>query len=332
MTRSTVRSRPGMTLVELLVVMALIASLAAMVMVVAPGALEKDRVAASVTQIEGALQISRARAMRDGLPRGIRLLWQAGGLSSEYVYTEVAPPFVPNPGGPIGVTPYAANNPPYVQFNYTVQPQPQPGAPPAPGTPAAETVINRTCSIVGLTTEHQNQLAVGMVLYLPTLGTWHRITDLTNLNNVGLDSFPDAKLGVATQYRTYHFGLYSLPQPLLGEAALALPKDTVVDLNLSSPVGTADYDIMFGPSGQLVWTSSTQGAGHVFLWVRNKDNPAPVPGKLTPAPNGTQGTGFEQAGEQLIVVLKGKSGAVGAAPPDWGTDPFVLAKRAVSGQ
>src|SRR5688572_19598243 len=128
MIRSTDRSRPGMTLVELLVVMALIASLAAMVMVVAPGALEKDRVAASVTQIEGALQISRARAMRDGLPRGIRLLWSAGGLSTEYIYTEVAPPFVPNAGGPIGVSPYAADSPPYVQFDYTIAPQPVPPA------------------------------------------------------------------------------------------------------------------------------------------------------------------------------------------------------------
>ena len=54
--------------------MALIATLAAMAMVVVPGILEKDRSVDASTTVQSWLQIAQARARRDRLPRGVRLI------------------------------------------------------------------------------------------------------------------------------------------------------------------------------------------------------------------------------------------------------------------
>jgi hypothetical protein len=101
-----------------------------------------------------------------------------------------------------------------------------------------------------------------------------------------------------------------------------------VDLNLTSPAGAAgsNYDVLFAPSGQLVRTGSTGAAGQVFLWVRDPTRTAPTAGSLV---------GFQQGGEQMIVVIKAKTGALGAAPANWDTNSanwYDLAKKAISGQ
>jgi len=318
-------TRRGFTLIELLVVMALIAGLAAMAMIVAPGAMNKDRAATAVSQIQSALQISRARAIRDGTPRGVRFLWNGSNNVTEYQYIESPPLFVPNPGAPIGVAPYnspppnTGANAPYVQFNYPTLAN---GS--VPVLPAG-----RGCTIINLNAADQAQVFSGGTMYLPTLGTWHRFLGPPNQPtpvapppgamsaiSVTLDSYPDQQLGAETQWRTYHFGLNGGPRALLGEPTVQLPQATCVDLSLSSPGGGGqDYDILFAPSG-LLTGGSTAGAGQVFLWVRDPAKPA----------------NLQQGGEQLIVSIKAKSGGIGAAPVDWGADPFILAKRSLSGQ
>lgn len=309
----TTRQRRGFTLIEMLVVMALIAMLAAMAMVIAPGAMDKDRSAAAVSQLQSALQIARARAVRDGLPRGVRLVWNNFAQLTEYQYIESPPVFVPNPGGPTGLAPiYAAGSAPYVQLNYT---------------PTTGAVTTRTCTIHGLDPGHQAQIAPGGVLSLPTLGTWHQITAVSGTNpmTVTLSTYPNEQLGAETQWRSYHFGLNGGPRTLLGEPTLQLPKYTSVDINLSYPAGVAntDYDILFAPSGQLVNTNSTLGAGQVFLWIRDPTKPQPTFGN-----SATYGA----SGEMLVLAIKAKSGGIGGAPIDYGPDPFILAKKTLSGQ
>lgn len=349
--------RGGFSLLEILVVIALLALIAAMVMAVVPGALDKDRASTAVAQLEAAMQISRSRAMRDGLPRGIRLIPQGAApnfISTEYVYIESPPAFVANPGGPSGDSPYstttsppasAGTNAPYVELLYTVAPQP---GPPTPGS-----VMTRECRVLGLAADHVFQLqgCVGGYLRLPTLGTWHKIIGVVPPNTppqnltytlVLLADYPDAQLGAATAWRTYHFGAYGPPRPLLGEGALPLPQKTCVDLRQSAAAAMTpiysqpgytgvDYDLLFAPGGQLMATAAVGGAEHVFLWVRDPDRPAPTPGRATPAPAGTPGSGFEPAGEQLLVVIKAKAGAIGWAPVDWGIDPYALARKSVAG-
>ncbi len=178
-------------------------------------------------------------------------------------------------------------------------------------------------------------------LSLPTLGTWHRIVGtIPSAPAPGISiqlfldqSYPDTQLGGQLSWRTYHFGIYGAPRPLLGEPPYQLPQRTCIDLTLSSPIGSPgqDYQILFGPGGQLVNSStspSTGTVGHVFLWLHDPGRP------LNSPPSTTQ---LQQGGEQMIVVVKAKSGAVGTAPVDWAVatppgDAFSFARQAVSGQ
>lgn len=334
MTRLTAaRTRRAITLIEMLVVMALIAGLAAMAMVITPGVLERDRATAAVSQLEGACQITRARAQRDGLPRGVRLVLEPGKTESvAYQYIEYTPIFVPNPGATLADSPYTSGQPPYVEFRYTA------------GASGTGSTSARVCRIVGLHQDHWNllspQLTAGnTLLSLPLLGGWYTITGITGANprtvsgvtvvdvTVSLLSYPDDQLGATLRWQTYHFGVYGAPRVLLGEPTMQLPQKTCVDLDLSEPRGSAgaDYDILFAPSGQLLGGSgsATRGAGHVFLWIRDPTRTKPTVGDAAT---------LQQAGEQLITVVKARSGAIGSAPVDWGADPFILAKKAISGQ
>ena len=137
-------------------------------------------------------------------------------------------------------------------------------------------------------------------------------------NEVLLEVYPDAYLGGATSYVTYHFGVYGAPRPLLGEPTLELPKNICVDLSICQPAGIAgqNYDILFAPSGQLLppFAGTRGGGGQVFLWVRafNKVSTMQVtstsPWTMIPQQ-------FQQGGEQQIVGIRGA--AIGTAPVLW---------------
>ena len=203
---------------------------------------------------------------------------------------------------------------------------------------------------------------------MPILGTWHDIIATnpaypnpatpdpfnpgTYTVTLTLDQYPDMQIGVAYSplasprpptYRTYHFGIYLPPRPLLGESAMQLPTNTCIDLsaNVSSPNGTfdlsqgRDFDILFAPSGQLAYTSSVGGAGHVFLWIRDPRKTV----SMDPAVRGAWGTGgfttaLEQGGEQMIVAIKAR-GITGVAPVYWpdavSASPYYLAQKTVAG-
>jgi prepilin-type N-terminal cleavage/methylation domain-containing protein len=84
--------RKGFTLVELMVVMGIIALLTAMVMLVAPNILDKDRARDAATQLQGVLANARMRAMRDGVPRGVRLILDPPLASQAGLFPTVTTP------------------------------------------------------------------------------------------------------------------------------------------------------------------------------------------------------------------------------------------------
>jgi prepilin-type N-terminal cleavage/methylation domain-containing protein len=366
-------TRRGFTLIELLVVLGLLATLAAMAMVVAPGIMERDRSVEAVTSLKQWLEISRARAARDRLPRGVRLIVDTTKPVSDQLWvTECqyieAPPVLlfniepPYPNGFVDSTNPSLTVPagnanavpsplsPRVEFAYTTAP-----APMAAGLPAQGTITNRQCWIRGLTLE-QAATVINYAsnnqrpsLWLPVLGTWHRILATTPNTIVPLptpatanpqsydialtlDGYPDAQLGASTNYVTHYFGIYGPPRPLLGEPTLQLPRDTCVDLNagVSVPGGAVgtDYDILFAPGGQMAFTPATGGFSHVFLWFRDPSkvlSVAPVAG-VYDVPT------LERGGEMMILAIKA-SGAMGIEPVDHSpTDPFAFARQSVSGQ
>lgn len=345
--------RGGFTLVELLAVMAIMATLAAIAMLVAPGILAKDRSVDATTQVELWLQIARARAQHDRMPRGLRLIVDPTKPGDPLLVTEVqqieSPPVLvlnPNPPYPNGV---GSPLNPYVEFRYTA----------VAGGPSGGTITGRECRLRGLDPAQRAGVIANAprqpLLWMPVLGTWHRITAASISGSdviIVLDGYPDAQLGVALEYRTYHFGIYNPPIPLLGEPTMQLPKGTCIDLNpgVSSPGGSTsnDYDILFAPNGQLAFTANTNpgatsigGAGHVFLWVRDPDKaPSIVPTGGPSGPFTYNLASFQQGGEMMIVAIKAKSGSIGAGPVNWPDppnfttpvfDPYYLARKAVAG-
>src|SRR4051812_44363010 len=103
--------RPGFTLVELLVAMAIIIALAAIALMVVPSALDQDRTTDAASSVRQWLMIAKSRAARDQAPRGVRLLIAPNPqvpaknsalgalLVTELQYTEAPPVIVPNPAG-----------------------------------------------------------------------------------------------------------------------------------------------------------------------------------------------------------------------------------------
>ena len=337
--------RWAFTLIELLVVMGLIATLAAIALMVVPAALERDRVVDAATQVQSMLQIAQARAMRDNRPHGVRLIIDNTQpepqkfFVTSLQYIEAPPILLPNPDPVIQPTA------PYVRFLYSYDNN--------------GIINNRKCQIVNVPSTLLTA-SDARLLILPVLGCWLDVSAVSsvspNILELTLHHYPDDLLGAAGPpagtatsyaeiYRTYHFGLLRAPQPLLGEPVVQLPTKTCIDLmpGLSEPNGLTvppggDYDILFIPSGQLSPYSVSRGAGHVFLWIRDPNKPEGS-GRMDPAYYGGVTTpafldALRRGGEQMIVAVKAYTGAIGVAPVNWpdGTnnDLYLFARQAVS--
>jgi prepilin-type N-terminal cleavage/methylation domain-containing protein len=361
------RQRRGFTLVEMLVVMAIIVLITAGAMLVVPGALNRDRSTDAVTSLRGWLEIAQARAARDGAPRGLRLIVdptkptateQLWVTEAQYIESPPVLLFNPNPPYPNGITSTFQPHPwtPRVEFLYTL-------APVGSTTPPAGTVTGRQCAIRGLTQEQAsvliNSTSSGSqpILWMPVLGTWQRIiatnpaypnppvpvSPATNPASydvgITLDHYPDTQLGASTSYVTHHFGIYAPPRPLLGEPTMQLPTNTCVDLNafVSRPDGTADlaasrdFDLLFAPNGPLAFSATISGDGHVFLCVRDPRKGSPMDFRSLPQ--------IQAGGEMMILGIKARSGAISVQPVDHNpitmtnpNGPYTFVLQSVSGQ
>src|SRR5581483_409423 len=66
--------RRGFTLIELMVVIALMGVLAGLTVMFMPAIQDSQRAARAAEQVQGLLAIAKTRALRDGAPRGLRLV------------------------------------------------------------------------------------------------------------------------------------------------------------------------------------------------------------------------------------------------------------------
>jgi prepilin-type N-terminal cleavage/methylation domain-containing protein len=356
--------RRGFTLVELLVAMAVIIVLTGLALVVVPGILDQDRTTDGASLTRQFLMISKNRAGRDGLPRGLRLIVASDPNNplktspffvTELQYTESPPVLVPNPlAGATATpafTPFDPFTAPYVAMFYTAS-----NASPAPNVVGTGALSGQSCEIRNLTFDQAVQVVPFSIIALPTLGTWHRVTNIpspilqsaflpagqipganTNLYTVQLtfDQYPDSVLGAAStapatpptpSWVSFHFGIYGAPRPLLGEPLLQLPKNICIDLTpgVSRPSANTtplspgpppvylDYDIVFAPSGQVIFRAE----GQINLWVRDYTKVASMaPISFTPLTYNV--AAFQTGGEQQIVALKTRSGSLGVFPVFW---------------
>jgi prepilin-type N-terminal cleavage/methylation domain-containing protein len=359
MTRQRPGRRAGFTLVELLVAMAVMATLAAIAIAVVPSAVEQDRTTDAAATIRQHLTIAKARATRENNGRGIRFILDSGSndparmsgvdtagfvygalFSSELQYIEAAPTIVPNPLGLTGPTDA------YVEFD------------PTTGTTTLVNLDPNSEAILVM----QNDLAARWFpkLYCPVLGPdafgrsqRFEVINLqrqgtTNNWTVTLDRQPHSLLGAGTTQRVYRFAVEPRSRALLGEPNVPLPKNVCVDLNAGVSLPSArvvngqpiDFEIMFAPNGQVVDPLSS---GLIYLWVRDYTKTDPTTGKpldmrpATTTPHSyVSQFQFEIGGEQQLVAIKAKSGAIGTFPVNWpnatgiyaaGFGPYSLAAK-----
>jgi prepilin-type N-terminal cleavage/methylation domain-containing protein len=282
--------RPSFTLVELLVVISIILLLATLGYLLLPGMFSNYRRVGAVDRVSQWLLTARQRAKRDGVPTGLRLL----------PVTDANGKVVVNPDGSVWVR----------QLQYVQQPEPLVGGALTPnlagGPPTFSggycvsvtngvVTFNNVDFVAGGSTVDEYLVQPGDYLELFGGGSVHLIANVTGttltLNDTTVN-YP-APFQPTTNYR-----ILRQPRPLLGEKALDVPGDTVIDLgkparsdangnplsfqpapappdsrSLNVPerlVGLAPQqklvlEVVFSPSGAVL----TQNTGKVILWLRD---------------------------------------------------------------
>jgi hypothetical protein len=161
---------------------------------------------------------------------------------------------------------------------------------------------------------------------------------------VVLDVYPDAVMGGGTSALVYHFAIYLLATPLVGEPTILLTKGVCVDLNASdstykvgsvgvppNTVAAADFDVIFGPDGKLVGAQT----GQIFLLVRDATKVT----SMRVAEGAPLVDAFRKGGDSYILSIR-QSGTIGNNQVTWpdltpganfgkyvGNDPFSLARQ-----
>jgi len=316
--------RRGFTLVELRVVIGIILVLAGLALLVAnSGLIGNIRTSSGSDRISGWLMQARAKAQRDGAPRGIRFIVDpVTGFCREAQMIEVPDPYTMPAGNFLMIEQYgtgtAAPSGPYSSRLFVVGPN------------ATDVPLN---------------VAVGDTLSIPSLGSIHRITDIrpafllavggNNFNAVeirvfgqtlgpGLSKIPD--LGAASKalpdatpfpanpnppmsYSTSTFGFIRQARPTFGEPPMLLPDSVAIDVaNSQLPNVNGNFDVVFSPNGDV---QNTGGSGRVILWTRN---PEAFAGNPATANGGGDRPSYEQAGEMRLIVVYSKTGAVAVQP------------------
>src|SRR4051812_40792408 len=119
------RTRRGVTLIELLIVLALLATLATLIIAAAPRFGERQRATQGAALLQSVLNLPRQRALRDGRPVGIRLPSQGPPNPTPFYVRELL--YIEMPDENIGGTVM-------VPFDYFNPYSPEPGVTP-PTTP-----------------------------------------------------------------------------------------------------------------------------------------------------------------------------------------------------
>ncbi|MBX9622195.1 MAG: hypothetical protein K2X82_00115 [Gemmataceae bacterium] len=348
MTRPATTPRPGFTLVELLVAITVVIALASIALLVVPDVLSQDRTTDAAGTVRQTLMIAKARAQRDNLPRGVRLLTgtdpsnvvklNAGTVGQFWVtelqFVEQPTPLVPKPDERVeiefGLVPPADPNagslqtPPNV-FYMAMSPEIEEylNTELGGGRPV-ELRMLRGGDPITLTLTGQPPAVTGPIVSGTRIGprnfqlTVDWVKSKPSLDALVLQAEAGTVLGLSG------FWINRPAQPLLGEPLVALPQNTCIDLNfgVSRPSATAgqNFEIIFAPSGEVLYW----GQGQLFLWVRDYTKVADMT-PLTPTaalPNqpytyNTALQQFQRGGEQQVVALKTKSGSLGVAPVLW---------------
>jgi prepilin-type N-terminal cleavage/methylation domain-containing protein len=300
--------RDGFTLVEMLIVLAIIAALAALIAFTLPGFQERSRAAKAGSALQGWLNYSRQRAQYEQAPRGMRFWVQESneypGLTPAF-YVVYKAQYLEKPddwkGGPLLADPANPNDPKYVKVS---------GANFSDGTVEEGDYleINGTGQVHWIVTKQasgqpgiQPSDPVGAPLIL----------DKLLLSPPGL---PNPIVEPIKDYR-----IIRKPR-IAGEEPLTLPQNVVVDITTDNEyakkvlstsflppliqISATEYyfDILFSPAGNVLDYDREK----IVLWVRVEDD--------DPA--------SEFLKNPTLLVIYASTGAVAAFDPATAANPY----------
>lgn len=315
--------RPAFTLIEILVVLALIGVLAGLAIYFVPSFQTSERAARGGSNVQGWLQAARQRAIRDKAPRGIRLLYDAtldgwnraqyleqpddlgGGsyydtVTTTFLNLQLRPP-PDNSANKVWVT----NNNGTPAFNF---------GPKVNGRLSGQDGVNFTAD--------DPPAQVGDYLEIDGVGLSHYIMDSARSDPIGAPTRFDMlvlafDLPQRLTTNASNFRIMRRPRAV-GDEIFDLPKTIYIDravhngyastLNFLEGYGAGDLDIMFSPTGAVMPGGYTKQ--HIVLWVRSTDYANAL------------------EGEPTLVVIYINSGLVAAYPANPGNtgNPYDLVK------
>jgi prepilin-type N-terminal cleavage/methylation domain-containing protein len=299
--------RRAFTLIEMLVVIAIILVLAALAAAFMPRVQDSTKLTSGIDQLEQWLLTAKMRAKRDGLATGIRLIADANnpGMYSQAQYVQQPDPLS---GGWLSITQtpgsvvYSSGTPPVYLNGGICLPTPNLTAtPPIPAGHVQFANVDFTLGGTGLLVLPGDYLEIrdsGVYLIGPTVQAPYNPANTLQLGSLVATTYfstpwPSSaspqvwqstyEQSLSLTAPTTNYRILRQPRPILGENPLQLPGNLAVDLNVvPSPPSTSttpftyshvaagptgQIDILFSPSGAVVGANA--GLGKVFLYVHD---------------------------------------------------------------
>jgi prepilin-type N-terminal cleavage/methylation domain-containing protein len=322
------RPRSGFTLIEMLVVIGIMVIIATLGYLLIPNLSRNKGVPNAVTQLEGWIRVTKGQALRDGAPRGIRLVMDPNNPTRVTYLQYIEQPEPLAPRGPLQrayittLNPLTPLPPPY--------PNPTPSfvdlvlIDPATGSPVAganwDDPANPQIDVGDFLELNTSPNLIARITAIGPSGSFPglpRVRLILDRSVPGTDVNP---LLLADGFR-----IIRAPRPLQGEPMLQMHKDVYIDLadcypcpvNLGAPSGSPPYgnsftyytpwsptgniDILFNSNGQV----ANAPTGQLVLCVKHVDRD-----------------------EKILVVVYTRTGKVTAVV--WndvgGQDPYLYAR------
>jgi len=281
----------GYTLVELIIVIAIIAMLAAMTVALWPAFRSSTATTLNADRVQGMLLASKSQATRDKVPTGVRLILSNNDPNNlnavtQLIYISQPTPFAPPAGSLLGATSASST----VSFSGSVD------------------------FTGGLTAVTDYPVQTGDYLEINGGGPVHKIAAVAAQQLMLVDT-----ITVATN--TANWRIIRQPRPIPGEESVDLTGHVIIDLDptlsLNVPVRIVQppgsptpapvryIEILFSPSGSVIGQGTTSN-DKIILWVRD-----PQQAKVTD-------------GQPVLIAIQIGTGLIGGYPVDAsGPDPFI---------